>query len=199
MSLPQHPPASVYPPPLIASASGYLPDTAFIRVGPQRLTVSGLPGTALTTSPSGSVTVYATDSVGNAHYSMDTVVVRVTSSDTTVIKPTLAYVRIPKGLYYISAGYSYFGPGTASLTFTDSAGSGYGSVTTNSVTVTGPSLIFSNTNAMYGMRQRGSSTDYYVYTQNNVASNTTVNLVSTDTRVATVPASVTIPAGSYYA
>lgn len=184
---------------LIASASGYLPDTAFIRVGPQRLTVSGLPGTALTTSPSGSVTVYATDSVGNVHYSMDTVVVRVTSSDTTVIKPTLAYVRIPKGLYYISAGYSYFGPGTASLTFTDSAGSGYGSVTTNSVTVTGPSLIFSNTNAMYGMRQRGSSTDYYVYTQNNVASNTTVNLVSTDTRVATVPASVTIPAGSYYA
>ncbi|MCX5762290.1 MAG: Ig-like domain-containing protein, partial [Gemmatimonadetes bacterium] len=184
---------------LIASASGYLPDTAFIRVGPQRLTVSGLPGTALTTSPSGSVTVYATDSVGNAHYSMDTVVVRVTSSDTTVIKPTLAYVRIPKGLYYISAGYSYFGPGTASLTFTDSAGSGYGSVTTNSVTVTGPSLIFSNTNAMYGMRQRGGTSDYYVYTQNNVASNTTVNLVSTDTRVATVPASVTIPAGSYYA
>ncbi len=184
---------------LIASAPGYLPDTAFIRVGPQRLTVSGLPGTALTTSPPSSVVLYATDSVGNAHYVMDTVVVLVTSSDTTVIKPTLRYVRIPKGQYYISAGYSYFGPGTASLTFTDSAGTGYGSVTTNSVTVTGPSLIFSNTNAMYGMRQRGWSTDYYVYTQNNVASAVTVNLLSTDTRVATVPASVTIPAGSYYA
>lgn len=185
---------------LIASASGYLPDTAFIRVGPQRLTVSGLPGTALTTSPATSVTLYATDSVGTAHYTMDTVVVRVTSSDTTVIKPTQAYVRIPKGQYYISAGYSYFGPGTASLTFTDSAGSGYGSVTTNSVTVTGPSLIFSSTSAMYGMRQTGySGGDFYVYTQNNVSSSTTVSLVSTDTRVATVPASVTIPAGSNYA
>ena len=184
---------------LIASAPGYLPDTAFIRVGSQRLTVSGLPGTALTTSPASSVTLYATDSVGTSHYVMDTVVVQVTSSDTTVIKPTLRYVRILPGQYYVTSGFSYFGPGTANLTFTDSAGSGYGSVSTNSVTVTGPSLIFSNTNAMYGMRQRGSATDYYVYTQNNVASNTTVNLVSTDTRVATVPASVTIPAGSYYA
>ena len=184
---------------LIASASGYLPDTAFIRVGPQRLTVSGLPGTALTTNSPSSVNLYATDSIGTAHYVMDTVVVQVTSSDTTVIKPTLRYVRIPPGQYYVASGYSYFGPGTANLTFTDSAGSGYGSVITNSVTVTGPSLIFSSTSAMYGMRQRGSSTDYYVYTQNNVASATTVNLLSTDTRVATVPASVTIPAGLNYA
>ena len=184
---------------IIASAPGYLPDTAFITVGPQRLTVSGLPGSALTTSSPGSVTVYATDSVGSGHYVMDTLAIRVTSSDTTVIKPTQAYVRIPKGQYYITAPFAYFGPGTASLTFTDSAGSGYGSVTTNSVTVTGPSLLFSNTNAMYGMRQRGGVNDYYVYTQNNVAANTTVNLLSTDTRVATVPASVTIPSGLNYA
>ena len=184
---------------LIASAVGYLPDTAVIRIGPQRLTTSGLPGSALTTSSPTTSTVYATDSIGNGHYILDTLTIRVVSSDTTVIKPTQQYVRIPRGQYYIAAGYAYFGPGTATLTFTDSAGSGYGSVTTNTVTVTGPSLLFNNTNAMYGMRQKGGPNDYYVYTQNNVATNTTVNLVSTATRVATVPASVVIPAGSYYA
>jgi len=184
---------------IIATAPGYLPDTAFIRVSPVKLTNSGLPSTGLTTNSPSTVTVYATDSVGNGHYLLDTLSLIVTSSDTTVIKPTQRVVKIPRGQYYIAAGYSYFGPGTATLTFTDTTGAGYASTTTNVITVTGPSLNFSYTSAMYGMRQRGGSTDYYVYTQNNVASNTTVNLVSTDTRVATVPASVTIPAGSYYA
>ena len=144
--------------------------------------------------------MYATDSLGNGHYVLDTLVLRVTSSDTTVIKPTQRVVKIPRGQYYFDAGYSFFGPGTASLTFADTTGAGYGSTSTGTITVTGPSLNFSSTSAMYGMRQTGTgSGDYYIYTQNSVASNTTVNLVSTDTRVATVPASVTIPAGSNYA
>ena len=174
-------------------------DTAFITVSSQRVTTGGLPGSALTTSPANSIYLYATDSVGTAHYVMDTVVFQIVSSDTTVIKPTQRYVRVPTGQYYITAGYSYFGPGTATLTISDSAGSGYGSVTTNAVTVTGPSLLFSTTGVMYGMRQRGGPNDIYVYTQNNVASATTVNLISTDPAVATVPASVTIPAASNYA
>jgi hypothetical protein len=183
---------------LIASATGYLPDTAFVRVSSPRITASGLPATALTTSPQGSITIYAADSTNGSHYVLDTIVVRVTSSDTTVIKPTQTYVRIPRGVYYTYAYYNFFGPGTASLTIADSAGV-LPSVTTNIVTVTGPSLAFSAGSTMLGMRQTSGTTGFYVYTQNNVTSPVTVNLVSTDTRVATVPASVTIPTGSYYA
>lgn len=183
---------------IIASAPGYLPDTAYVRVTSRRINASGLPATALTTSPQGTITVYASDSTNNNHPTLDTLVIRVTSSDTTVLKPTQEYVRIPRGTYYVYTYYNYFGPGTASLTFADSTGV-MPSVTSNTVTVTGPSLAFSSTSATYGMRQTSGSTGFYVYTQNNVASAVTVNLVSTDTRVATVPVSVTIPAGSYYA
>ena len=98
---------------------------------------------------------------------MDTVVVRVTSSDTTVVKPT-HFVRIRRQ-YYISA---QAWPGRTHVHRLGRAGAGIGA--TNG-TVTGPSLLFSNTSAMYGMRQRSSASDYYVYTQNNVASATTVN------------------------
>ena len=89
--------------------------------------------------------------------------------------------------------------GTASITYSDSAGSGYLPVTTNAVTVTGPSLAFYNGSTVLGMRQHGGTNSSYVYTPNAVASPLVVNLVSTDTRVATVPASVTIPAGNNYA
>ena len=183
---------------IIASAPGYFPDTAVIRVSSRRFTVSGMPSTALTTSPQGSVTVYAADTTNNSHYTLDTLVLNVTSSDTTVVKPAQAKVRIPRGTYYTYAYHNYFGPGTASLTFTDSAGV-MPTVTTGTVTVTGPSLAFSSGSTMLGMRQTSGNSGFYIYTQNNVASAVTVNLVSTDTRVATVPASVTIPAGSSYA
>ncbi|MHB1097554.1 MAG: beta strand repeat-containing protein [Gemmatimonadaceae bacterium] len=183
---------------IIASASGYLPDTAYVRVSSPRVYASGMPATALTTSPQGSITLYAADSTNNSHYSLDTLVLHVTSSDTTVIKPAQRTVRIPRGTYYTYTYHNYFGPGTASLTFTDSAGV-LPSITTGTVTVTGPSLAFSSGSTMLGMRQTTGSSSYYIYTQNNVVSAVTVNLVSTDTRVATVPASVTIPAGSYYA
>ncbi|MEA3245169.1 MAG: Ig-like domain-containing protein, partial [Gemmatimonadota bacterium] len=183
---------------VIATAPGYLPDTAFIGVSTTKFTGGGIPSTANTTNPNYTTTVYAADVNGTAHYVMDTVVLNVTSSDTTVIRPTQAKIRILPGQYYVQPSYAYTGPGSAFLTFTDSAGV-YASLTSNTVTVTGPSLVFSTSSVMYGMRQQGSGTDYYVYTQNNVATPLTVNLVSTDTRVATVPATVTIPAGSYYA
>ncbi|MBW7933685.1 MAG: Ig-like domain-containing protein [Gemmatimonadaceae bacterium] len=183
---------------LIATAPGYIPDTAVVRISPPQLRQSGIASTALTTSPQTYFYVYAADSTNNTHYTLDTLVVRVTSSDTTVIKPTQTYFRIPRGAYYIPVYYNYFGPGTASLTLADSAGV-YAGVTTNTVTVTGPSLLLSNSSAMFGMRQTSGSSGFYVYTQNNVASPVTVNLVSTDPRVASVPSSVTIPAGSYYA
>ncbi|MBC7673273.1 MAG: hypothetical protein H7247_12705 [Polaromonas sp.] len=52
---------------------------------------------------------------------------------------------------------------------------------------------------MLGMRQQTPSGQYNVYAPNNVGTPLVVNLVSTGTRVATVPATVTIPAGSSFA
>jgi hypothetical protein len=121
------------------------------------------------------------------------------SSDTTVIRPAQPFFRIPKGAYYASTTVNVVGPGAANITLSDSAGTGYLPVTTNTVTVTGPSLAIANSTTMLGMRQTGGIYSAYVYTPNNVADTLVVNLLSTDTRVVTVPALVKIPPGSNYA
>src|SRR5205085_12026287 len=89
-------------------------------------------------------------------------------------------------------------PGTASITSAASPGNGYTPATTNNLTVTEPSLSLQNGAAVLGMRQSHPNA-YYVYTANRVASPLVVNLLSTGTRVATVPATVTIPLNSSYA
>jgi adhesin/invasin len=186
---------------IIATAAGYVPDTAFVQVSSPRLTSCCLPGSGLTTGAPITMTVYATDSLGTAHYASDTVVVAALSSDSTVIRPTQPFFRILKNDYYAlpQPTVTIVGPGTASITYSDSAGSGYGPTTTGTITITGPSLLLSNGSPVLGMRQRSFANYDYVYTQNSVGTALTVNLLSTGTRVATVPATVTIPAGSNYA
>ena len=185
---------------IVASAPGYLPDTAYVTVTSPALRASGLPATGTTTDPPRNVTLYAADSLGGTHYASDTVVVRAVSSDTTVLRPGEAYVRIARDGYFATATVQLVGAGTASITYSDSAGGGYGAATTNAITVTGPSLAIAGANpGTLGMRQQTYDGAYYVYAPNPVGTPLTVTLASTGTRVATVPASVTIPAGSYYA
>ena len=182
---------------IIVSAVGYLPDTAFVTVTTPQLKTGGLPGTATTTSPAYSVYVQTSDSVGNVHASTDTVTVRVVSSDSNVVRPESAYVHIVKGQSFRYTTVRFVGPGSATITFSDSAGL-YRPVTTNSVTVTGPSLRLSTTSYRLGMRQY--DPNQYVATSNPVTgSPLVVRLRSTDTRVATVPDSVIIPVGSNFA
>ena len=151
-----------------------------------------------TTNPPITVTTYATDSLGTIHYPLDTLVVKVTSSDTTVIRPVQAYYRMLPSTYYVQPVVNILGPGTATLTYSDSAGTGYPPLTSNTITVTGPSLLMSTPNSVIGMRQTTGPNGIYVYAPNSVATPLTVNLVSSSPRVATVPASVVIPAGTYY-
>ena len=183
---------------LIVSAAGYLPDTAIIIVTTPQLASSNLPSTTTTTNPPLSLNAYAEDSVGSIHYTTDPIVVAATSSDSNVIRPAQPYFRILANTNYTTTTVNVIGPGTASITFTDSAGTGYRPITTNTVTVTGPSLSFYNGTPVIGMRQVGTSgtNSSYVYVPNSVASPLVVNLVSTDPRVASVPVSVTIPANS---
>jgi hypothetical protein len=185
---------------LIATAPDYLPDTAIVIVTSTRLVASGIPGSATTTSPPTSFTVYATDSLGTAHYVIDTVVVAVASTDNAVIQPTAGSVRIVPGQYYVNAGLAFVGPGTAAMIVTDSLASGYTPDTTNTTTVTGPSLSLTNSTARLGMRQNNGAGGAYVSVPNNITGNPlVVHLVSTDPSVASVPDSVIIPVGTYYA
>ena len=184
---------------LTVSASGYSTTSATITVTTPKFVNSSLPGTTTTTNPPLAVNVYAADSLGSLHYAMDSVVVHAVSSDTTVLKPAQPYFAILKNTYYTQATVNVVGPGTATITYSDSANSGYGPTTTNSVTVTAPPLAFSNTNLTLGMRQNTGASGIYVSTPNNVAAPLVVTFTSSDPRVASAPAADTIPAGLYYA
>jgi len=186
---------------LIVAAPGYRPDTAFLTVTTPQFTNCCMPSTTTTTNPPIGITVYATDSAGNGHYVMDTIAFAAVSSDPTVVSPAQPFFRIPKNAYYSNTSVNVVGPGTASITYSDSAGTGYRPTTTGTITVIGPSLALSNGTPVLGMRQTGSSGSgsSYVSVPNNVVDTLVVNLLSTDPRVATVPASVKILPGTPYA
>ena len=184
---------------IIVSAPGYAPDTAFLTVTTPQFYACCMPSTATTTNPPIGITVYTADSVNTSHYASDTVVVAAVSSDSNVIRPAQPYFRILKNTYYTSTSVNVVGPGSATITYSDSAGTGYVSATTGSVTVTGPAFGISNATPVLGLRQSGGQYSADVYTQYAVAESLVVRLSSSDPRVVTVPDSVIIPTGSYYA
>ena len=184
---------------LIATAPGYLPDTAFVIVTSRSLSGGGITGTATTTTPPSATTVYITDSLGSAHYSLDTLLFSARSSNDAVLQPDSVGFRLPRGGYFVQPRVKFVGPGTASMTWSDSLGVGFGSLTSNSVTITGPALGFQNNAPVLGMRQYRLGTGAYVTIPNAVASPLLVRLLSTDPTVATVQDSVFIPAGQNYA
>ena len=185
---------------ITVSAAGYTSgNAAYVTVTTPRLTANNLPGSTNTTNLSPiSVNVFAADSLGSAHYAMDTVTVHAVSSDTSVMKPDSAYFHILKNGYYVTMTLHVFGPGSAYMIFSDSASGGYTPDTTNTMTVTGPSLLFNTGSTTLGMRQTTGPGAVYVYTQNNPATPQVVYLTSSDTTVATVPDSVIIPTSTNY-
>mgnify|MGYP000010220223 CR=1 FL=1 len=184
---------------LVVTAPGYLPDTAFVRVTSPRLTGGGLPGSATTTSPPAAATIYVADSIGTAHYSLDTLLVSARSSNDAVLQPDSIGFRIPRGAYYVQPRVRFVGPGSASITWTDSLVTGYGSLASNAVTVTGPALTFVNSAPVLGMRQNQAGSGAYVTIPNAIGAPLVVRLLSTDVSVATVPDSVIILPGSSFA
>ncbi len=184
---------------LVATATGYLPDTAIFTVSTPHFYVYyySLPSSATTTTPPITLAVYTADSVGNTHLPLDTVLVRATSSNIGVIQPTAPGFKISPTIGYAQPQVAITGPGQAYMTYSDSLGTGYLPTQTDSITVTGPSLSIGNYayGGVLGMRQNGGTNSAYVQIPNSIGSPLTVNLLSTDTTVVTVPASVTILAG----
>ncbi|MBX3173884.1 MAG: Ig-like domain-containing protein [Gemmatimonadaceae bacterium] len=185
---------------IVASAPGYRPDTAVIHVSSTRFSIGSLPATRTTTDPVSGFGVTIVDSLGTSHPSLDTVVVSVVSSAPGVLQPVLPSYRILPGITSVNPQVAFVGPGSGFITVSDSLGAGYVGGQTNTVTVTGPSLFLVNSSPQLGMRQNSGGGNAYVYVQNNVTGQPlVVNLASSDPSVATVPATVTIPVGTYYA
>ena len=184
---------------LIASAPGYLPDTAVVIVTSPRYVINNITATATTTSPSTTVRVSATDSVGTAHYVLDATRVGLASTNPSVVAFDSSAMTIPAGGYFVDPRFRYIGPGSGALFVGDSSGRGYGGDTTNAVTVTGPSLSMQNGRPTLGMRQTGLLISSYVQIPNPIGTPLVVTLVSTDSMVARVQPTVTIPAGQTFA
>ena len=142
--------------------------------------------------------MFLEDSVGTDHLSTDSVTVHAVSSNPAVLQPAQTFFRVPTGTYFANSTVNAVGPGTATITYSDSSGL-YTPVTTNAVTVTGSSLGFSATSEVLGMRQTTGAFGVFVSVPTNVSTPLVVNLASTSTLVATVPTSVTIPAGQDFA
>ncbi len=187
---------------LTLSATGYNPVSGNVIVTSPILRQGGIGTSYNTTSPPVTTYVYPEDTIGYSHYTLDTVAVKVTSSDTTVLKVDSAKIHIFKGTAQSTYNTVRFvGPGTAYVVYKDSAGL-YHADSTAPITVIGPSLRISAGTTLgnpvtLGMRQHVGTNGMYVYVDNAVTgSPLTVNLLSTDVTVATVPATVTIPVGS---
>src|ERR1019366_7319824 len=148
-----------------------------------------------TTSPQQSFYVSAEDSTLAQHNRTSSLVVHVSSSDTTVMKVIDTVGTIAPGLYYWNAGHVI--PGGAGGTAYIKVTAGGHTSDSTLYTVAGPKLLFSwgtNPNRV-GLGQEDDKV--YVYTPNNVLTPLVLNLTA-DTSKVGIPASVTIPAGSYY-
>ena len=120
---------------VIASAPDRAPDTLVVRVTSPKIiapTLWATPTVGLWFWPT-----YATvaDSTGAAHDALDPVILRVTSSDQSVLEVD-TLIQVPPGSRLSEAHIiRVVGPGTAYVTYTDTAGI-YPPATTNTVTIT---------------------------------------------------------------
>jgi hypothetical protein len=104
---------------VIASAPGYLPDTVLVQVTTPSFVVQNMPTSGLMTNAA-YITVFVSDSFGITHYPAGGgVKVRITSSDTTVLRPGTDTVTI--GNTTGGSGFNpvlMVAPGIATLTLT---------------------------------------------------------------------------------
>ncbi|HJQ67234.1 MAG TPA: hypothetical protein VJ816_12690 [Gemmatimonadales bacterium] len=179
---------------LIARATGYTQSTSNISVGQPKL-VANVSNLSL---PIGGVAstvfVTATDQNGNARVVADSLTVSQVSSVPAVVQGDSASRVIPTDFSQTSFRFSGLQRGTAQVVF---SAPGYTS-DTMAVSVDSGQLQIINAPITIGPNQ---VTSFQTYVQLNYTTETdvTVNLSSDNPSVLQVPASVVIPASSYYA
>ncbi|MGH7703795.1 MAG: beta strand repeat-containing protein, partial [Gemmatimonadales bacterium] len=165
---------------IIATATGFVPDSAFITVTRPRLLVSNIIGTASV----GDVTstfVQTADSLNTfAHPVVDTVFVTVTSTDTMVLKADSAVVRVlPNNSGVSTSNLRVVGPGTARIIV---GAPGYIPDTTNVLVATAPAISISPNSVTLGTGQQ--QRFFNAFIPNPVTDTTRVALALSDPTVA---------------
>ncbi|MES2177596.1 MAG: Ig-like domain-containing protein [Gemmatimonadota bacterium] len=125
-----------------------------------------------------------------------------TSTDSTVMRPTVAAVRIPQGSQNVLVTVRGVTPGTARLIVTDSAGL-YEPDTTVALTVTAPQIYFNAAQVTIGMRQRRSggcsNGSLCLYVSDSVRNAPVViAIANSEPRTLSAPTSATIPIGGTF-
>jgi hypothetical protein len=157
-----------------------------------------------TTAGPQTITIYATDDLGNSHYVTENVTVNLASSSGAVFTTDSTSVTIPAGSYYTQAARLLpVGVGSAQLSATDPRAAIYKYNTgTQNISVIHPNLSLSWGSVALGLGQYidvAYDGSYYVSSSDYQAAPLTVTLTHVGGAIeTTTPASVTIPTSSYY-
>jgi len=180
---------------LIARAAGYSQAIATVQVTQPRLVVSPQNINLPVGGVPSNVTVTTADASGIGHQVATALAVDQLSNDVTVVTGDSASRVIQAGNQFTTFGFSGLKKGTAQIVF---SAPGYSSDTMG-VTVDTGQLSIANAPVTLGPNQTTVG-QTYVQLPYNVSSDVTVNLASSDPAVLQVsPATVIIPAGTYYA
>ena len=177
---------------LIAHAAGYQNATANVIVTTPMLVIDS---SLITYSNAQSVPLYVflADSTGAPHYTANDLVIRDSSSDTTIAKPDSATVTIPAGNFYALAPIAGVTPGTTAVTF---RAPNYPAFVTQVQVDTAFLFVFAGSGYAAGLGL--TTTDNYMYFPANIRSPVVISLSSSDPTVFTVPATVTMLPDSYF-
>ena len=180
--------------PYLCDAAG-VPQT-FTVTRPQLAFFGTLPATARTDDAAGSLVFTMQDSTGTIQYPAETVAVRLTATDTTVLRLDSTYRHVPTGAIGRAIGFSFIDSGTARIVVSDSAGL-YRPDTSTAVQVVYPPVLFVGVpdTLHLGMRQRAwpAWDPRYVGVDRSPAAPLDVALSTSDSTVARIaPESVTL-------
>lgn len=178
---------------LIAHAAGYQNATSNVIVTTPKLIVDSSIVTYDGTL-SVPVLIEVADSTGAVHYTANDLVIKDSSSDSTIAKADSASYTIPAGNFYTVPYIGGLKPGSTAVTF---RAPGYPAAVTQVQVDTAFLYVYAGGGYAAGAGQ--TTTDNYMYFPANVRLPVVINLSSSDPAVFTVPATVTMLPDSFFA
>ena len=164
---------------ITVSAPGWSSPTPIaVRVTTPRV-VACCGASLTTTAPQRNITVYSTDSLGNATWRTNSLVVQIYSRDSSIMRVIDSTVTIAAGQYYNNAGRVIPG-GAAGSTWVVVEAGGHGRDSVQ-YTVAGPQLQWSAGTARIGAGQVDAG--IYVYTPHNVTAPLDLTVTSSDSTI----------------
>lgn len=180
---------------LTARATGYSQATSNVSVGQPRLSLSTATLNVSVGQAPAQVTVYAVDQTGSTRYVAAALAVGDTSGNPAIASSDSLAFQIGARQYFKTIGVRGFVKGSTQIIF---SAPGY-TPDTLVVQVDTAQLVLNSAPNGLGAGQVAPSQMYVSLPYSQAADSVTVNLVSSDPAVLTVPAQVIIPKGTNYA